>query len=443
MKIVASQVAMEATHSSYSYEHTQHYNLTMKSEEAAELSLSKDSSLIKQLSDIDKEKKSAEAEVSRKRESGGNIAGLINAMSVQKRCPERPYELQKDEKIKLLERILEILRRMNDGSKAKEAYSEIGYKKTQLSSLQKFYSGGFSLTSGPMGISYTNESSMRETASYSESESFSAAHVDRDIVDEKGASSANPSSLDNMTSVNIISNAPRTGTSTVLTRVTASESTWLEAEDTAFKATGSAYTSDGRKIDFGVEIGMSRKAAGITQELFGQQYRNIEIHTPLVDPLVINIDSQPATVSDQKFYFDIDADGIEDEISELNAGSGYLAYDKNGDGIINDGSELFGTKSGDGFKDLAAYDEDGNGWIDENDSIFDKLRVWTVGEDGKKTLLSLKQADVGAMYLGSASTEFRLKDDENNTNAVVRSTGVYLKESGGAGTMQHIDLAVG
>ncbi len=39
---------------------------------------------------------------------------------------------------------------------------------------------------------------------------------------------------------------------------------------------------------------------------------------------------------------------------------------------INDGSELFGTSSGDGFKDLATYDEDENGWIDENDSIFSK-----------------------------------------------------------------------
>ena len=41
-------------------------------------------------------------------------------------------------------------------------------------------------------------------------------------------------------------------------------------------------------------------------------------------------------------------------------GSGYLALDKNGDGTINDGSELFGTRNGDGFADLAQYDEDGN-----------------------------------------------------------------------------------
>ena len=79
-------------------------------------------------------------------------------------------------------------------------------------------------------------------------------------------------------------------------------------------------------------------------------------------------------LSDQTFYFDLDADGEEEEISMLK-GSGYLALDKNEDGIINDGSELFGTGNGDGFADLARYDEDGNGWIDENDSILSLIHI--------------------------------------------------------------------
>ncbi len=57
--------------------------------------------------------------------------------------------------------------------------------------------------------------------------------------------------------------------------------------------------------------------------------------------------------------------------------------------------------------------------------------------------MDLKSADVGALYLGNASTEFSLNEMETNkTNGVIRSTGVYLKESGGVGTMQHVDLAV-
>ena len=63
-------------------------------------------------------------------------------------------------------------------------------------------------------------------------------------------------------------------------------------------------------------------------------------------------------------------------------------------------------------------------------------------EDGNDVLIDLKKADVGAIYLGNADTEFALKDDEHNTNAIIRKTGIFLKESGGVGTVQHLDLAV-
>jgi hypothetical protein len=116
--------------------------------------------------------------------------------------------------------------------------------------------------------------------------------------------------------------------------------------------------------------------------------------------------------------------------------------DKNGDGVINDGSELFGTKSGDGFKDLAQYDNDNNGWIDENDSIYDKLRIWTKDENGQDKLFALGQKGVGAIYLGSANTDYYLKNASNVTNGEIRKTGVFLNENGSVGTVQHVDVAV-
>ena len=140
---------------------------------------------------------------------------------------------------------------------------------------------------------------------------------------------------------------------------------------------------------------------------FTASINSLEVESYIkTDPLMINLDTDIGSVSDQKFFFDLDADGKEDEISFAGKGSGFLALDRNGDGKINDGSELFGTKSGDGFKDLAAYDEDGNGWIDENDAIFSQLKIWTKDEDGKDKLISLKDADVGAIYLGNADTQF-------------------------------------
>lgn len=228
-----------------------------------------------------------------------------------------------------------------------------------------------------------------------------------------------------------------TGSSgTTWQRVTATSGFVSESESVAFASSGMVKTQDGRSIDFNIEVSMSRAFTSQINTLTTQNY----IKT---DPLVINLDTDIGSVTDQKFLFDLDSDGDEEEISFAGKGSGFLALDKNGDGRIGDGSELFGTKSGDGFKDLAAFDEDGNGWIDENDSIYSKLKVWTKDEAGNDYLINLKDADVGAIYLDNADTQFSLKDGNNRLNGEIKKTGIYLHEStGAAGTLNHVDLAV-
>lgn len=226
------------------------------------------------------------------------------------------------------------------------------------------------------------------------------------------------------------------GTGTTWQRITATSGFMSESEHTTFASKGMVQTADGRSIDFNVELSMSRSFMQAFDKLEAKDY----IKT---DPLMINLDTNIASVSDQKFFFDLDADGEEEQISFAGKGSGFLALDKNGDGKVNDGSELFGTSSGDGFRDLALYDEDGNGWIDENDSVFDRLRIWTKDANGEDYLIDLKKADVGAIYLGNADTQFRLKNDENILNAEIKKTGIYLKESTGAvGTLNHVDLVI-
>ncbi len=209
-----------------------------------------------------------------------------------------------------------------------------------------------------------------------------------------------------------------------------------EHEEMTYTTTGTVVTEDGRRINIDVEAVMSRSFVEYTE--LEIDYTNYK----MIDPLVINLDGCPASFSDERFFFDIDMDGEEDNISMLAKGCGYLALDRNEDGKINDGSELFGAASGDGFSELAVFDMDQNGWIDENDEVFNRLRIWTKDEDGSDRLVALGVAGIGAIYLGSAAGEFTYKSQtDNSVQGKVVSTGIFLKENGQAGLVQQIDVA--
>lgn len=228
---------------------------------------------------------------------------------------------------------------------------------------------------------------------------------------------------------------PRTLTTNLRVLNYSQETFFEETESTSFSTVGTVRTADGREINFNVNVGMSRE--------FQEYYRDdLELASfTMCDPLVINLDTDVAQLQDQTFYFDIDADGKPDEVSQLGTGSGYLALDKNGDGSVNDGSELFGTASGNGFADLAKYDEDGNGWIDENDAVWEKLKIWVKDQNGNDVLYRLADKGVGAICLQNASTDFTQKGLGGQTLGAVRSTGVFLYENGNVGTVQHVDVA--
>jgi len=204
-------------------------------------------------------------------------------------------------------------------------------------------------------------------------------------------------------------------------------------EQTEFQAQGKVRTKDGLEIDFSLQLSMSHYR-------FEQQSVLIEAGAKLKDPLVINFDGRSAELLNNRFSFDIDADGQQDQIHALASHSGMLALDKNNDGRINDGRELFGALSGDGFSDLAHYDQDHNGFIDEADSVFSQLRVWVKDDQGNDQLLGLQELSIGALYLGSTATPFDLRGSDNELQGRIRASGVYLSENGQAGSLQQLDL---
>ena len=210
-----------------------------------------------------------------------------------------------------------------------------------------------------------------------------------------------------------------------------------EYESIQFETQGMVRCADGREISFGLSLEMSRSFAA-----YYEQKAPMNSLGGFCDPLVIQLDGSLPNLSDQKFYFDLDQDGEKEQISYLGKGSGFLALDRDGNGKIDDGSELFGTKSGDGFKDLAAYDDDKDGWIDEDDAIWEKLKIWVKDDTGNDKLYSLRDLGVGAIGLQNANTQFSLNSMlTNQTNGKIARTGVFLYENGKAGLVQHIDLA--
>jgi hypothetical protein len=85
---------------------------------------------------------------------------------------------------------------------------------------------------------------------------------------------------------------------------------------------------------------------------------------------------------------------------------------------------------------------DSNGWIDENDDIFSKLMLYSISENGDKTLFRLGDAGVGAIYLNDISTLYNFKDSTGVSAGEMASTSIFLKEDGTAGTIHHIDLTI-
>lgn len=206
-----------------------------------------------------------------------------------------------------------------------------------------------------------------------------------------------------------------------------------EYECSSFSACGVVKTADGREIDMNLNMSMERSYKATREYTETMEYT-------FTDPLVLHFDGHSSELSEENYDFDLNMDGEADSLKFVEGVSAFLALDRNNDGAINDGSELFGAKSGNGFADLAAYDDDGNGYIDEADAIFSELKLWSKATDGSDILESLTDRGVGAIYLGSSETPFDIKDKQNEMQGRVVASGFFLKESGEVGTVQQIDM---
>ncbi|QTF10575.1 hypothetical protein HC231_23605 [Brenneria izadpanahii] len=130
----------------------------------------------------------------------------------------------------------------------------------------------------------------------------------------------------------------------------------------------------------------------------------------LISPIVIDLDGDDIeTLKTGATYFDLDGDALSEMTGWVSPDDGLLAHDRNGDGRISNGGELFGNhtllgngKTADnGFLALAEYDDNGDKTIDAQDAAYATLQIWRDlngnGISNKSELQSLADAGVAAI----------------------------------------------
>jgi trimeric autotransporter adhesin len=145
------------------------------------------------------------------------------------------------------------------------------------------------------------------------------------------------------------------------------------------------------------------------------------------DPLILDLDGDGIQTTNVKAsaFFDHDRNGFAEQTGWVNPHDGLLVMDRNGNGIIDNGSELFGghtllkdgTRAADGFQALAELDTNHDGKIDANDPAFSQLRVWKdlngYGYSQPDQLFTLDELGIKAINLNSTMTN--VTDAQGNT----------------------------
>ncbi len=155
-------------------------------------------------------------------------------------------------------------------------------------------------------------------------------------------------------------------------------------------------------------------SGSITQQSTVVEALSIRLEVSLVqtepeksDPLVIDVERDGFTTSgiEQGAKFDINADGVLDRVSVTKGDDAFLAIDSNNNGLIDDGSELFGDQNGhaNGFVNLASYDDNHDGKIDGNDQIFNSLLMMRL-VDNEQFITALSETDIKSIDLAYQNT---------------------------------------
>ncbi len=167
-----------------------------------------------------------------------------------------------------------------------------------------------------------------------------------------------------------------------------------------------------------------------------------ELGIKKVDPLVLDLDGNgiQLTEAGKGAIFDVTADGKLDNTAWVKGNTALLTYDRNGNGVVDNGSELFGDQNGaaDGFEELGKYDTNGDRKITILDPIFKALKLYRdLNGDGKMSkneFSSLSELGIKALNLNFMRTSADI-----NGNSLLLN-GSFEREDGSTGQLADVLL---
>ena len=156
------------------------------------------------------------------------------------------------------------------------------------------------------------------------------------------------------------------------------------------------------------------------------------------DPIMLDLDGDGFNIETKKngTNFDLDNNGFAEKINWTRK-DGFLCLDLNGNGVIDNGGELFGdntlladgTKAKNGFEALAQYDSNGDGIIDKNDDVFDSLRIW-VDSDGNGISSEGELKSLSELGIIGIRLDYTELNGETGTEAILGNGASFIREDG-------------
>jgi len=213
------------------------------------------------------------------------------------------------------------------------------------------------------------------------------------------------------------------------------------------------FIIDNKKVDLNYQLNL--------QASYSSMRSITTTAAALKDPLIIQFGARSIGHITDYAQFDINNDNKQNDLPIFSGDVGYLVFDKNNNNRVDNGGELFGPTTNNGFSELAQLDSNNNGFFDNQDDKFSQVYIWqpkqaktnnneqSLGEQpntqaNKQNLVSLSQAGIKAISLNAIATQFNFRDQSKSGNGAINAqltqTSFAITENNQALGVHQIDV---